>query len=82
MSEFEGITIIKGNFAAAYAARAARVQVVTAYPITPQTLIVEEISRLVDADKMVSNCEFGRVLIEIKGRFIGPKISLIMPITL
>ncbi|MBN2155156.1 MAG: pyruvate ferredoxin oxidoreductase [Candidatus Lokiarchaeota archaeon] len=58
-SEFEGIHLLKGNYAAAYAARAANVQVVTAFPITPQTLVVEKISELVDSGKM--NCEFIRM---------------------
>lgn len=31
--------IIKGNVAAAYAAKSARVQVISAYPITPQTTV-------------------------------------------
>jgi 2-oxoisovalerate ferredoxin oxidoreductase alpha subunit len=39
--------VLTGNFAAAYAAVAARVQVVSAYPITPQTTIVEILSELV-----------------------------------
>ena len=34
--------IIKGNVAAAYAAKSARVQVISAYPITPQTTVVEK----------------------------------------
>jgi len=58
-SEFEGTQLLKGNYAAAYAARAARVQVVTAFPITPQTLVVEKISELVDSGKM--KCEFVRM---------------------
>ncbi|MHA1728938.1 MAG: pyruvate ferredoxin oxidoreductase [Promethearchaeota archaeon] len=77
MSEFEGIKIVKGNFAATYAARAARVQVVTAYPITPQTLIVEEFSRLVDAEKLLSPCEFVRMESEhsVMSALIGASIS-------
>ena len=38
---------LKGNLAAAYAAMDANVQVVTAFPITPQTTVVEKISELV-----------------------------------
>ncbi len=77
MSEFEGTKIIKGNFAAAYAARAAKVQIVTAFPITPQTLIVEELSRLVDADKMIKHCEFVRMESEhsVMSALIGASIS-------
>lgn len=39
---------LKGNFAAAYAAMDADIDVVTAYPITPQTTVVEKLSELVD----------------------------------
>ncbi|MCZ7585680.1 MAG: hypothetical protein M5R36_21420 [Deltaproteobacteria bacterium] len=35
-----------GNHSASYAAQLARVQVVSAYPITPQTQIVEELSEM------------------------------------
>jgi pyruvate/2-oxoacid:ferredoxin oxidoreductase alpha subunit len=44
--------IIKGNVAAAYAAKSARVQVISAYPITPQTTVVEKLSEFVDNDLM------------------------------
>ncbi len=40
--------IIKGNVGAAYAAKSARVQVISAYPITPQTTVVEKLSEFVD----------------------------------
>ena len=43
----KGIKIIKGNVAAAYAAKSARVQVISAYPITPQTTVVEKLSYLI-----------------------------------
>ncbi len=39
--------VLTGNFAAAYSATAARVNVVAAYPITPQTTIVEILSEIV-----------------------------------
>jgi 2-oxoisovalerate ferredoxin oxidoreductase alpha subunit len=39
--------ILTGNFAAAYGAKAARVNVISAYPITPQTTIVEIMSEIV-----------------------------------
>jgi 2-oxoisovalerate ferredoxin oxidoreductase alpha subunit len=39
--------ILTGNFAAAYGAAAAKVNVVAAYPITPQTTIVEILSEIV-----------------------------------
>lgn len=44
--------IIKGNVAAAYAAKSARVQVISAYPITPQTTVVEKLSEFVDSGMM------------------------------
>ena len=44
--------IIKGNVAAAYAAKSARVQVISAYPITPQTTVVEKLSEFVDKGEM------------------------------
>ncbi|MBD3194657.1 MAG: pyruvate ferredoxin oxidoreductase [Candidatus Lokiarchaeota archaeon] len=44
--------ILKGNIAAAYAAKSARVQVISAYPITPQTTVVEKLSEFVDGGLM------------------------------
>ena len=44
--------IIKGNVAAANAAKSARVQVICAYPITPQTTVVEKLSEFVDGGYM------------------------------
>jgi pyruvate ferredoxin oxidoreductase alpha subunit len=41
------VRIVSGNHAQSEAARLARVQVVAAYPITPQTTIVEEIANFV-----------------------------------
>jgi pyruvate/2-oxoacid:ferredoxin oxidoreductase alpha subunit len=38
--------VIKGNFAVSYGAMLARAEVVTAYPITPQTTIVELLSEM------------------------------------
>ena len=51
---FKGHTvqIMKGNFAAAEAARLCRVGFVPAYPITPQTTIVEQIASLVSSGAM------------------------------
>ena len=46
------IKIIKGNVASAYAAKSARVQVISAYPITPQTTVVEKLSEFVDNGEM------------------------------
>lgn len=39
--------LLTGNSAVSYAVRLARVQVISAYPITPQTTIVEELSEFV-----------------------------------
>ena len=39
--------VLTGNFSAAYGAKAARVNVISAYPITPQTTIVEILSEIV-----------------------------------
>jgi len=41
------VMVLSGNSAQAHAVRLARVQVVSAYPITPQTSIVEKIADLV-----------------------------------
>ena len=44
--------VVTGNYAAAWAAMASKVQVVAAYPITPQTFIVEHISEFVNDGMM------------------------------
>jgi pyruvate/2-oxoacid:ferredoxin oxidoreductase alpha subunit len=46
------VIIDTGNHIAAEAARAARVEVVAAYPITPQTTVVEHISKLISLGEM------------------------------
>lgn len=51
-TQSEETKIIKGNVAAAYAAKSARVQVISAYPITPQTTVVEKLSEFVDGGLM------------------------------
>jgi 2-oxoisovalerate ferredoxin oxidoreductase alpha subunit len=51
--------ILTGNEAAAWAARRAKVHVVTAFPITPQTTVMETIAQFVDAGKM--NSQFLRM---------------------
>jgi pyruvate/2-oxoacid:ferredoxin oxidoreductase alpha subunit len=56
----EGTTVIEtGDHAASIAAKFARVDVVAAYPITPQTQIVEEIAKFVENKEM--NAKFIRV---------------------
>ncbi|MHA1615740.1 MAG: transketolase C-terminal domain-containing protein [Candidatus Njordarchaeales archaeon] len=44
--------VITGNDAAAWGARLSRVEVIAAYPITPQTTIVETLSKWVDTGEM------------------------------
>jgi len=46
------IRIIDGNRAAAEAVRLSRVQVVAAYPITPQTPVTETLSRFVERGEL------------------------------
>lgn len=44
--------VISGNHAAAYAAKSVQTQVVAAYPITPQSPVVEKISYFVESGEM------------------------------
>lgn len=44
--------VLTGNHSAAFAAALSRVQVVPAYPITPQTQIIEKISEFVDTGQL------------------------------
>jgi pyruvate ferredoxin oxidoreductase alpha subunit len=46
------VKVISGDHAVAWAARLARVEVVPAFPITPQTLIVEQIAEFVNNGEM------------------------------
>ena len=50
------VSLMTGNEAAATAAKLARVQVVAAYPITPQSPVVEQISHWVESGELA--CEF------------------------
>jgi len=52
--------VIKGNVSAAYAAKSARVQVISAYPITPQTTVVEKLSEFAD-NGLMPGTEYIRV---------------------
>ncbi|MHA1820556.1 MAG: pyruvate ferredoxin oxidoreductase [Promethearchaeota archaeon] len=54
------IKLLKGNHAAAYACMNAQVGVVAAYPITPQSPVVEKISEFVEAGLM-PNTQFIKV---------------------
>ncbi len=49
--------VVSGNYAAAYAVKHARVEVVAAYPITPQTSIIEKIAEFL-ANGEVENLEY------------------------
>jgi pyruvate/2-oxoacid:ferredoxin oxidoreductase alpha subunit len=51
--------VVSGNIAAAYAAKLCRPAVVAAYPITPQTTIVEKIAEFVNNGEM--KCDYIRV---------------------
>ncbi len=51
--------VISGNYAQSYAARLAKVQVVSAYPITPQTSIVEKLAEFVARGEL--HAEFVKV---------------------
>jgi|YelNatPaOPRAMG01_1025707.scaffolds.fasta_scaffold12469_7 2-oxoisovalerate ferredoxin oxidoreductase alpha subunit len=46
------VLLLTGNYSAAYAAKCSRVQVVAAYPITPQTPCVEKISEFVEKGEL------------------------------
>ena len=46
------LKVMSGNYAQSYAAKLARVQVISAYPITPQTSIVEKIADFVASGEL------------------------------
>jgi pyruvate/2-oxoacid:ferredoxin oxidoreductase alpha subunit len=52
--------VLSGNYAQSYAVRLARAQVVSAYPITPQTTIVEKLS------EFVANGELAARFVEVE----------------
>jgi len=51
--------ILSGNYAAAYAAKLARVNVIAAYPITPQTQIIEKLAEFIENGEL--NARYIRV---------------------
>jgi pyruvate ferredoxin oxidoreductase alpha subunit len=55
----QGIRIIDGNRAAAEGAKLSRIQVIAAYPITPQTPVTEALSRFVENGEL--NAEYVNV---------------------
>ena len=46
------LVALTGNYAVAYAAKYARVDVIAAYPITPQTSIVEKLAELIESGEL------------------------------
>ncbi len=69
-------TILEGSQAVAEAVRLCRPNLVCAYPITPQTHIVEELSRMVadgrlDAAYVLAESEFGAASIVLGGSAVG-----------
>ncbi len=51
--------LLTGNHAASYAVKLCRVQVIAAYPITPQTTVMEKVADLISAGEM--NCRMIKV---------------------
>lgn len=55
---FKGkMVVVEGSYAVAHAAKICRPNVISAYPITPQTHIVEDLSQFM-ADGEIPNCEY------------------------
>ncbi|HOE53239.1 MAG TPA: pyruvate ferredoxin oxidoreductase, partial [Methanomassiliicoccales archaeon] len=64
------VKVISGDHAVAYAAKLARTEVVPAFPITPQTLIVERLAEFIndgelDADFIPADSEHSAMSIAI-----------------
>lgn len=55
--EKKDMVVVEGSYAVASAVKACRPNVISAYPITPQTHIVEELSQFI-ADGEIPNCEY------------------------
>ncbi|MFB0544579.1 MAG: pyruvate ferredoxin oxidoreductase, partial [Asgard group archaeon] len=53
------IELLRGNYAASYGVKLSKVQVITAYPITPQTSIVEFLANCCESGEL--NAAFVRV---------------------
>ncbi|KKH97518.1 pyruvate ferredoxin oxidoreductase [Methanosarcina sp. 1.H.T.1A.1] len=51
------MVVVEGSYAVAHAAKVSRPNVISAYPITPQTHIVEDLSQFI-ADGEIPNCEY------------------------
>ncbi len=55
--EMEKMAVVEGSYAVAHAVKVCRPNVISAYPITPQTHIVEDLSQFI-ADGEIPNCEY------------------------
>jgi len=53
----EKMVVVEGSYTVAHAVKACRPNVISAYPITPQTHIVEDLSQFM-ADGEIPNCEY------------------------
>jgi pyruvate ferredoxin oxidoreductase alpha subunit len=53
----EKMVVVEGSYAVAHSAKICRPNVISAYPITPQTHIVEDLSQFI-ADGEIPNCEY------------------------
>jgi pyruvate ferredoxin oxidoreductase alpha subunit len=53
----ERMNVVEGSYAVAHAVKVCRPNVISAYPITPQTHIVEDLSQFM-ADGEIPNCEY------------------------
>ena len=51
------MVVVEGSYAVAHAVKVCRPNVISAYPITPQTHIVEDLSQFI-ADGEIPNCEY------------------------
>jgi len=51
------MVVVEGSYAVAHSAKICRPNVISAYPITPQTHIVEDLSQFI-ADGEIPNCEY------------------------
>ncbi|MDR7666694.1 pyruvate synthase subunit PorA [Methanosarcina sp. Z-7115] len=54
------MVVVEGSYAVAHSAKICRPNVISAYPITPQTHIVEDLSQFI-ADGEIPNCEYVNV---------------------
>lgn len=56
-ADMDKMVVAEGSYAVAHAAKVCRPNVISAYPITPQTHIVEDLSQFM-ADGEIPNCEY------------------------